>query len=105
MRFVESAVFTRALLNLLSDDEYSSLQLALMLRPDAGDLIPGSGGLRKLRWSLSGKGKRGGTRLIYYWQRGGEVIYMLFIYAKSRQDDLTREQLRTLSKLVKENLK
>ena len=105
MRFVESAVFTRALLNLLSDDEYSSLQLALMLRPDAGDLIPGSGGLRKLRWSLSGKGKRGGTRLIYYWQRGGEVIYMLFIYAKSRQDGLTREQLRTLSKLVKENLK
>jgi len=105
MRFVETAVFTRALLNLLSDDEYSSLQLALMLRPDAGDLIPGSGGLRKLRWSLSGKGKRGGTRLIYYWQRGGEVIYMLYIYAKSRQDDLTREQLRTLSKLVKENLK
>ena len=105
MRFVETTVFTRALLKLLSDDEYSSLQLALMLRPDAGDLIPGSGGLRKLRWSLSGKGKRGGTRLIYYWQRGGEVIYMLFIYAKSRQEDLTREQLKTLSKLVKENLK
>jgi hypothetical protein len=105
MRFVETAVFTRALLNLLSDDEYRSLQLALMLRPDAGDLIPGSGGLRKIRWSLSGKGKRGGTRLIYYWPRGGEVIYMLFIYAKSRQEDLTSEQLKTLSKLVKENLK
>jgi putative transcriptional regulator len=61
MRFVETPVFTRALLNLLSDDEYRSLQLALMLRPDAGDLIPGSGGLRKFRWSLAGKGKRGGT--------------------------------------------
>ena len=105
MRFVETPVFTRAVLNLLSDDEYRSLQLALMLRPDAGDLIPGSGGLRKLRWSMPGKGKRGGARLIYYWQRGGDVIYMLFIYAKSRQDDLTPEQLRTLSKLVKENLK
>ena len=105
MRFVETPVFTRALLDLLSDDEYRSLQLALMLRPDAGDLIPGSGGLRKFRWSLSGKGKRGGTRLIYYWQRGGEVIYMLYIYAKSRQVDLTREQMKTLSKLVKENLK
>jgi mRNA-degrading endonuclease RelE of RelBE toxin-antitoxin system len=105
MRFVETPAFTRALLSLLSDDEYRALQLALMLRPDAGDLIPGSGGLRKLRWGLQGKGKRGGTRLIYYWQRGGEVIYMLFIYAKSRQEDLTPEQLKTLSKLVKENLK
>ena len=105
MRFVETPVFTRALLSLLSDDEYRSLQLALMLRPDAGDLIPGSGGLRKFRWSLSGKGKRGGTRLIYYWRRGGEVIYMLFIYAKNRQEDLTPEQLKTLRKLVKENLK
>ena len=105
MQFVETPVFTRALLSLLSDDDYRSLQLALMLRPNAGDLIPGSGGLRKFRWSLPGKGKRGGARLIYYWQRGGEVIYMLFIYAKNRQEDLTPQQLRTLSKLVKENLK
>ena len=105
MRFVETPAFTRAVLSLLPDNEYRSLQLALMLRPDAGDLIPGSGGLRKFRWSLPGKGKRGGARVIYYWQRGGEVIYMLFIYSKSRQEDLTREQLRTLSKLVKENLK
>ena len=105
MRFIETPVFTRALIDLLPDDEYRALQLALMLRPGAGDLIPGSGGLRKLRWSVAGKGKRGGTRLIYYWQLGGDIIYMLFIYTKNRQEDITPAQLKTLSKLVKEYLK
>ena len=105
MRFIETPVFTRELQGLLSDDDYRSLQLALLLRPDAGALIPSGGGLRKLRWSLPGKGKRGGARVIYYWQREEDVIYMLFVYSKSRQEDLSQEQLRILRKLVKENLK
>ena len=81
-------------------------KLASMLRPDAGDLIPGSGGLRKFRWSLPGKGNAEEQELIYYWQRGSDVIYMLFsIRQKPPRGSSRRQQLRTLSKLVKENLK
>lgn len=105
MRFVETPVFTRELQTLLPDDVYSSLQLALMFRPEAGAVIPGGAGLRKIRWSLPGKGKRGGVRVIYYWQRAEEVIHMLWIYPKSRQEDLTQGQLRELRKFVRENLK
>ncbi|MFZ5949286.1 MAG: type II toxin-antitoxin system RelE/ParE family toxin [Candidatus Rifleibacteriota bacterium] len=64
-----------------------------------------SGGLRKLRWSASGRGKRGGSRVIYYWDKDQEIIYMLYAYAKSRQEDLTRDQLKVLSKLVEEEFK
>jgi hypothetical protein len=73
-----------------------------MLRPDAGVIIPGSGGLRKLRWRLEGRGKRGGARVIYYWMKGENVIYLVFGYAKSKQEDLTREQLRILRQLVED---
>jgi hypothetical protein len=87
------------------DDDCRALQSALLLRPEAGALIPGGGGLRKVRWGLPGTGKRGGLRLIYYWQKAEDRIYMLLVYRKTRQDDLTPQQLRILRKLVKENLK
>ena len=105
MRFVETPTFTQEVLDLLPDDLYRALQLALWSRPEAGAIISGGGGVRKIRWSLPGKGKRGGVRVIYYWQRSEEIIYMLWIYPKSRQEDLTPEQLKTLRRLVKENLK
>ena len=105
MIFVETPIFTRELRGVLSDDDYRNLQFALLLRPEAGPIIPGSGGLRKVRWSLGARGKRGGLRVIYYWDKPKECIYMLLLYSKSRQEDLTQEQLRTLRKLVKENLK
>lgn len=105
MLFVETPVFTRELQGVMSDDDYRALQSALLLRPEAGDLIPGGGGLRKVRWGLPGTGKRGGLRLIYYWQKGEDLIYMLLAYRKSRQEDLTRQQLRILRRLVKENFK
>jgi len=104
MRFVETPVFTREILRLLRDDDYRSLQFALLFRPDAGAIISGSGGLRKLRWSLPGRGKRGGMRVIYYWRKAEEVIYLLFVYPKNRQEDLTPQQLKILRNLVKENL-
>jgi mRNA-degrading endonuclease RelE of RelBE toxin-antitoxin system len=103
--FIETPVFSDQLHGLLSDDEYRGLQLALALRPEQGNLIPGSGGLRKLRWGLRGKGKRGGLRVIYYWEPADDLVYLLFLYPKSRQEDLTAEQLRLLSRIVQEDLK
>ena len=105
MRFVETPVFTRAVRALVSDDEYRALQLALMLRPEQGALIRGSGGLRKIRWGGSGRGKRGGTRVIYYWDDDQEAFYMLLVYAKSDQEDLTPSQIRVLGRLVREEFK
>ena len=105
MCFVETPIFTREVCNLLEDEEYRALQIALLLRPEQGVVIPGSGGLRKLRWGLRGKGKRGGCRVIYYWDKRQEAFYMLLVYPKSKQDDLTPEQIKVLSKLVQEEFK
>jgi mRNA-degrading endonuclease RelE of RelBE toxin-antitoxin system len=105
MRFVETPVFTSSLRGLLSAEEHRQLQIALLLRPEQGPLIRGSGGLRKLRWGATGRGKRGGLRLIYYWEPSDELFYMLYIYPKNVQDDLTPAQVRTLRQLVEEELK
>jgi mRNA-degrading endonuclease RelE of RelBE toxin-antitoxin system len=105
MKFIETPIFTKAVQSLLEDDEYKSLQVALLLRPEQGAIIPGSGGLRKVRWASKGKGKRGGLRIIYYWDAKAEAFYMLLIYSKSKKDDLTPDQLLVLSQLIKEELK
>ena len=102
MIFFETPVFTRQIKTLSDDGSYRELQLQLMMRPDAGDLIPHSGGLRKIRMGLSGRGKRGGARVIYYWMKSKSQIYMLLAYAKNEQDNLTVEQLKTLRDLVRE---
>ncbi len=99
---IETSVFSRQVQELLTDDEYRSLQAALVNRPDAGVLIVGSGGLRKLRWAAKGKGKRGGVRVIYYWAAARDQILMLLIYTKSEQDDLSPAQLKTLRKIIEE---
>ncbi|PKN91496.1 MAG: hypothetical protein CVU44_19255 [Chloroflexi bacterium HGW-Chloroflexi-6] len=100
MQIIETSVFTRRMLELLADDDYRLLQSMLIVRPEAGAIIPGSGGLRKLRWAASGHGKRGGARIIYYWYNQREQLLMLYIYPKNEQDDLTAEQLRALKKIV-----
>ena len=105
MLFIETPIFTKLVTDLISDDEYRKLQLALVLRPKAGKIIPGSGGLRKIRWKSGGSGKRGGLRVIYFWDVPEDTIYMLLIYKKSKQEDLTPNQLKTLRNLVKEFLK
>ncbi len=105
MKFIETPIFTETVQALLEDDEYKSLQVALLLRPEQGSIIPGSGGLRKVRWVCKGKGKRGGLRVIYYWDKKTESFYMLFVYSKSKKDDLSQDQLQILSQLVREELK
>jgi hypothetical protein len=102
MRFVETPIFTRIISELLDDDHYHALQLALLLRPKVGPVIPRSGGLRKLRWSVAGAGKRGGMRLIYFWDERSETVYMLYAFRKNAQEDLTADQLRVLARLVRE---
>ena len=105
MRFVETAVFTSSLRRHLDDEQYRALQLALALRPEQGTLIPGGGGLRKLRWGAEGRGKRGGVRTIYYWAVDDDLCYMVYMYAKNEQGDLTATQLRALARVVKEEFK
>jgi mRNA-degrading endonuclease RelE of RelBE toxin-antitoxin system len=102
MRFIETPIFTRVLLEFLDDEEYHALQLALRARPDLGPIIRSSGGLRKARWSLAGRGKRGGIRVIYFWDEASEAIYLLYLYPKNEQEDLTGRQLRHLARLVRE---
>ena len=94
----------RQIKKLLPDESYHQMQIVLLLRPDAGALVRGGGGLRKLRWAVSGQGKRGGLRVIYYWDVA-DKIYMLLPYKKAAREDLTSSQLKELRKLVKEVLK
>jgi mRNA-degrading endonuclease RelE of RelBE toxin-antitoxin system len=102
MVIIETSVFTRQVQQLLSDEEYQELQTALVNRPNTGSIIVGSGGLRKLRWTTKGKGKRGGSRVIYYWAVTQDQLLMLLIYSKREREDLTRGQLKTLREIVEE---
>lgn len=105
MVIVETRAFTVRIRELLSDDSYRELQLALVARPDAGALISGTGGLRKLRWAGSGRGKRGGMRLIYFWHPATERLLMLFAFAKSERGDLSPSQRAALRRIVEAEYK
>ena len=105
MQFIETSIFTRQVTALLTDDEYGQLQVALSAHPDTGAIIPHSGGLRKIRWARSGKGKRGGVRAIYYWIVAEDQILMLLMYPKSEKDDLTTQQLKLLREIVEKEFK
>jgi len=102
MEFIETSVFTKLITAMLPDDDYRLLQDDIAKNPQLGDLIPGGGGIRKLRFALPGTGKRGGARLIYYWQTSRGKIYMLLAYAKAKKENLEPEQVAILKSLVKE---
>jgi hypothetical protein len=100
----ETSIFTKIILDAMSDDNYRQLQEELIKKPDLGKIIKGSGGIRKVRWNMPGKGKRGGMRIIYYWITSEDQIYMLYAYPKAKQENLTPDQLSTLKKVVEEEL-
>ena len=105
MEFIETPIFTKLICDLIPDDSYRRFQNVLILRPEAGDLIKHSGGLRKIRWNIKDTGKRGGLRIIYFWDNPNDSIYLLLAYKKTKKDDLTLNQLKTVKNLVKEILK
>ena len=100
MLIIETTLFTRLITRLMDDEDYRELQDVLIGNPDAGRVIPGSGGLRKIRWRLAGRGKSGGVRVIYYRVNAADRIYMLYVYAKNAAEDLSKDQLKALRQIV-----
>ena len=92
--------YERAIRKLLSEDARRKMEAAIIAAPDAAPVIRGTGGIRKLRWARSGRGKRGGIRAIYYWLAARGAVYMLAAYAKADRDDLTATDKKTLARLV-----
>lgn len=102
---METSLYARYADELLTDGEQRGLQNLLLDRPDAGALIPGTGGLRKVRFGAGSKGKSGGVRIIYHHHSGRQIVLLLVIYPKSRQDNLTEQQKTQLRALVKKEFK
>jgi len=98
--FIETPFFTRALEHYLDDDEYTKLQEHLNEQPEAGALVPGSGGVRKLRWAVEGRGKRGGLRIIYYLRRSHGEIWMLTLYGKNVCENIPAHLLKQMKEAI-----
>lgn len=100
MIFIEDDGFRRSCKGLLDDEGLFALMEWLAARPGAGKVIPGSGGLRKLRWAAKGHGKRGGARVIYFWWISDERILLLDIYGKGEQEDLSADEIKVLRRKI-----
>lgn len=101
MEFIEAIAFTKSIYKYLSEDEYLGLQAYLLEYPEAGKVVPGSGGVRKVRWAISGKGKSSGVRVIYYFKRQQDEIWLLTIYSKNEVENIPAHILRQIAKEIK----
>jgi len=102
MVFIELPLFRKYIT--FTDEELREAQNELLSNPEAGDLIKGSGGFRKLRVAMKGRGKRGGARVIYFWRMSKSVCYLLLAYPKNIMDDLSPDQVRLLARVVDEEI-
>ena len=100
MIFIETSAFTKLLPSYLSDDDYRGLQSYLLQKPDAGGIVRGSGGVRKVRWAKAGKGKSGGVRAIYYWKKSEHEIWMLTMYSKSERATISGHILKQIAEAI-----
>ena len=100
MIFIETTIFTKLLPKYLTDDEYRALQWYLLVYPDTGDLVRGSGGIRKVRWAPEGKGKRGGIRVMYYWKKSDKEIWLLTLYSKSEKTTIPGHILKKIAEEI-----
>ena len=100
MIFIETSTFTKLIDGYLTGDEYLGLQRFLLKQPDAGKVVPRSGGVRKLRWALAGKGKRGGLRVIYLWKRADDEIWLLTVYGKNQKDNIPGHILKKIAEEI-----
>ena len=106
MEFFEAPAFTRYVSSYLTDDEYREMQSRLATAPEAGDMIPGTGGFRKLLWAdPRGKGQRGGLRVIYYYFPGERQIWFITLYGKNEASDLTPKQKQALKSAIEDELR
>ncbi len=101
MEFIETSIFTKLIYTYLTEDECVGLQAYMFNFPEAGNIVPGSGGVRKLRWSIAGKGKRSGVRVIYYYRRPDNEIWLLTIYGKSQRENIPAHILRQIAEEIK----
>jgi len=102
LEFIETSGFCKVRDKYFSDVQFHLLQLFLMANPGAGSVIRGSGGVRKLRWGVEGRGKRGGLRVIYYWIAGDDQIFLITVYRKSEVSDLSSTAIKQIRKLIRE---
>ncbi len=100
MEFIEATIFTKYVYDYLSEDEYLGLQSFLLQYPEAGKVVRGSGGVRKVRWAIAGKGKSGGVRVIYYFKRQEDEIWLLTIYSKNEVENIPAHVLRQIAKEI-----
>jgi mRNA-degrading endonuclease RelE of RelBE toxin-antitoxin system len=102
VEFIEASAFTRRIYDYLSEDEYLGLQSFLLQYPEAGKTVPGSGGIRKLRWGAPGRGKRGGLRIIYYYRSRHGEIWLLTVYSKSEVENIPAHVLRQIAEEIED---
>jgi len=96
----ETPLFVRQAETVWNESEREAFVNFIAANPEAGDMIPETGGVRKVRWARAGTGKRGGTRVIYFYHDAGRPLYLLMVYAKARRENLTPDEKRAVRKLA-----